>query len=403
MEVAVAQVAVGHGREAQALQALEELSQAAAGHHDVLAHLAGVALLQEGAGQAADAPDGLTLALIRGHLQANGQGTQQVQEGLEEGVRGAAPLVELEDRQGLARQAAGLLRAVGAQLSQHGGVEELEGAGQEPRREELPRQVQQVAPAARGQQQGGELPGRRREPQGGAHDEAEDALAAHQQLGQVRTGVGLDAGDAEGVELAIFQEGVHRQHPVPGHAVLAGVGSAGVGGQGAAQGAALPGVGVRRIEQAVGRGSGLHIPQQGAGGRVEAEVLGGHAQLAGPGGEVHHHAAGRGHAAAGLAGARAPGHQAEALGLGPPHQLAQRRGAVGLHCGQGQHAADVGLVPEVGLQVARVPDDRGLGKALQGVHGLSVTESRGLSRPGCRHARPAPLPRGCRASSCRRR
>ena len=218
------------------------------------------------------------------------------------------------------------------------------------------------------------LPGLGHEAQGGPHQEAVDALAAHQQLRQVGTGIGLHPVHAKAVDAAVVHEGVHSQHPVAGHAVLAGVGPARIGGQGAAQGAALPGVGVRWIEQADGLGSGLHLPQRRTGRGAEAEVPRGDGDGAGPLREVHHHGAVGGHTAPSLAGTGAPGDQAEALALGPLYQLPQGRRAVGLDHRQRGHAAHMGLIPEPGLQRGRVPNDGGLGEALEGVHGSSVTE-----------------------------
>ena len=139
VEVPVPQVAVGHGGDGQALQASEELRQAAAGHHDVLAHLLRVALLEEGAGEAAQGPDVVPLATLGGHLQAVREGPQEVQEVRQEGLGAAAPLIELQDGQGLAGEAPGRFGAVGPELRQHRRVEELKGAGQEARCAQAPR------------------------------------------------------------------------------------------------------------------------------------------------------------------------------------------------------------------------------------------------------------------------
>jgi glycolate oxidase len=85
-----------------------------------------------------------------------------------------------------------------------------------------------------------------------------------------------------GEALAILEEGLHGEHPVPRHAVLAGVGTARVGGQGAAQGAALPGVRIRRIEEPLGFRRRLHLAERRTGRGVEAEVLGRDVDPAGP-------------------------------------------------------------------------------------------------------------------------
>ena len=218
MQVPIAQVAVGDEGEAEPIEPCEELAQATAGHHDVLADLLRVTFLQEGTGHAADGPDVLALAFVRGDLQALGHGAQQV----EESSRKASEPQPRSSNSRMARASPGRRRASSGPWARSSastaGSKNSKALGRKPAPKRRPGRSSRSSQRFTGSSRVVNSRGRGVEAQGGAQDEAEDAFAADEQLTQGGAGIGLHAADAEGVDLAIFQEGLHGQHPVARHA-----------------------------------------------------------------------------------------------------------------------------------------------------------------------------------------
>ncbi len=81
--------------------------------------------------------------------------------------------------------------------------------------------------------------------------DAQRALAADEQPDQVVAGHALDGAPADPEHLAVGHHPFHPQHVVAGDAVLERARAAGVLGDVAAERAPLPGVGIRRVEEAL--------------------------------------------------------------------------------------------------------------------------------------------------------
>ena len=120
--------------------------------------------------------------------------------------------------------------------------------------------------------------GGREEPQHGAGDDAERALRADEQLGEVVAGVVLAEPAQPVPHPAVGQHDLEAEHQLAGHAVAQHRGAAGVGREVAADGAAALGAQRHREEPVDLLGRRLHVGQHDAG--VDGDGAGDRVDLA---------------------------------------------------------------------------------------------------------------------------